>query len=319
MPRLPRYGFRLGVSMVEKRFSSRHLWLTVLTAVLLLALAVIAPACSREEPAVGKMGVVVTLLPQAEFAESVGGDKVDITVMVPPGASPHTYEPTPSQMAALSEALMYAKVGSGVEFELTWMDNLIAQNEDMLVVDCSEGVTLQEMVADEEPEEDHEHGAMDPHIWMSPQNAQIMVRNIADGLIQLDPDNRDYYEQNRDSYLQRLSELDQDIGDSLSGVENRVFMVYHPAFGYFASCYDLTMLPIEAEGKEPTPGGLQHLIEQAQEYDIHVVFAEPQFNPQSAEVIARAIDGVVILINPLARDYIENMHTLAGELAQAMS
>jgi zinc transport system substrate-binding protein len=95
-------------------------------------------------------------------------------------------------------------------------------------------------------------------------------------------------------------------------------MVYHPAFGYFASNYDLTMLPIEAEGKEPTPAGLQHLIEHAKEQNIKVIFAEPQFNPQSAKVIADAIDGRVVFINPLARDYIENMQTLMGELIQAM-
>ena len=95
-------------------------------------------------------------------------------------------------------------------------------------------------------------------------------------------------------------------------------MVYHPAFGYFADEYDLTMLPVEAEGKEPTPAGLQHLIEQAKEHDIRVVFAEPQFNPQSARVIADAIGGRVVLIDPLARGYIENMSTLLNEMVQAM-
>ena len=196
----------------------------------------------------------------------------------------------------------------------------------MLVVDCSKGVQLRELVSaheleDEEHEDnghEHEHGAMDPHIWMSPRNTQIMVGNIADGLIQIDPENRVYYEQNRDAYLKKLAQLDQDIHEGLSGVKNRVFMVYHPAFGYFAGSYDLTMLPIEDEGKEPTPAGLQHLIEQAKEHDIRVVFAEPQFNPQSAKVIADAIDGRVVLINPLARDYIENISTLMGELVQAM-
>jgi zinc transport system substrate-binding protein len=210
-----------------------------------------------------------------------------------------------------------------VEFELTWMDKLIAQNEDMLVVDCSQGVQLREMVTPDEhdhedAEDEQEHGAMDPHIWMSPVNAQIMVRNITDGLIQVDLENRSYYEQNRDAYLQELARLDQDIRDSLAAVQNRVFMVYHPAFGYFAGNYDLTMLPIEDEGKEPTPAGLQHLIEQAVEHDIHVVFAEPQFNPQSAEVIADAIDGRVVLTDPLARDYIENLRAIADEFVRAM-
>jgi zinc transport system substrate-binding protein len=272
-------------------------------------------SCAREAATTGKLGVAVTILPQAEFVENIGGDKVDVTVMVPPGASPHTYEPTPSQMAELSRASMYAKVGSGVEFELTWMDKLIAQNKDMLVVDCSKGVQLQEMTAGDE---DEPAGTMDPHIWMSPKNAQIMVRNIADGLIQVDPTNRDYYEQNRDAYIQKLEQLDGDIFNSLAPIKNRIFMVYHPAFGYFASEYGLTMLTVEAEGKEPTPVGLQHLIEQAQKYNIHVVFAEPQFNPQSARVIAEAIDGKVILIDALAKDYIENLRTLTEELAQAM-
>ena len=287
--------------------------LTVL--VLITCLMAMAVACPQQTEANNQLGVVVTILPQAEFVESIGGDKVDITVMVPPGASPHTYEPAPSQMAALSRARLYAKVGSGVEFELTWMDKLIAQNKDMLVVDCSKGIELQQMAAGDE---DEPAGGMDPHIWMSPQNAQIMVRNIADGLIQIDPDNSAYYEQNRDAYLQKLAQLDQDIRDGLAGVKNRVFMVYHPAFGYFASCYDLTMLPIEAEGKEPTPAGLQHLVKQAKEHNIRVVFAEPQFNPQSAKVIADAIDGRVVLINPLARDYTENLQILMAELVQAM-
>jgi zinc transport system substrate-binding protein len=282
---------------------------------LLISAAGAFTSCAKEAAATGKLGVAVTILPQAEFVENIGGDKVDVTVMVPPGADPHTYELIPSQMAALSRTKLYAKVGSGVEFELTWMDKLLAQNKDMLVVDCSQGIELQPMTAGDEGEP---AGSPDPHVWMSPRNAQIMVKNIADGLIQIDPGNRDYYEQNRDTYLQKLEQLDQDIRDALAPVKNRIFMVYHPAFGYFAREYDLTMLTVENEGKEPTPAGMQHLIEQAKQYDIRVVFAEPQFNPQSAKVIAQAIGGKVIMIDPLAKDYIENLRTLVGELAQAM-
>ena len=282
--------------------------------VLVVVLAFSVASCEQREEASEKVGVVVTLLPQAEFVESVGGEKVEITVMVPPGVSPHTYEPVPSQMAALAGAEMYAKVGSGVEFELVWMDKLLAINKDILVVDCSRGIELQKMA----DEHEDEHGALDPHIWMSPRNAQIMVQNIYEGLAQVDPDNRVYYEQNRDAYFQKLNQLDQDIRDGLSRVANRSFMVYHPAFGYFAGEYNLTMLPIEKEGKEPTPAGLVNLIEQAKEHDIKVIFAEPQFNPQSAEVIAGAIEGRVIFINSLARDYIMNMRGLMDELVQVM-
>jgi len=288
----------------------------LLASVLAATLAISTMSCEQKEEISKKIGVVVTILPQAEFVESVGGERVEVNVMVPPGANVHIYEPTPSQMTALAEAEMYAKVGSGIEFELVWIDKLVAVNKNMLIVDCSKGVELQEMIGEYEHEGEHEHGVMDPHIWMSPLNAQIMVRNICDGLIQVDPDNKLYYERNRDAYLQKLAELDQIIRDGLSGLTSRKFMVYHPAFGYFAREYNLTMIPIEEEGKEPTAAGLAHLIEQAKEHDIKVIFAEPQFNPQSAEVIAGAIGGKVVFINPLAENYIANLRSLLDELVK---
>ena len=285
------------------------------TLALVPVLVFSATACAPEVETSDKVGVVVTILPQAEFVENVGGEKVRVTVMVPPGASPHTYEPTPSQMTALAKAEMYAIVGSGVEFELVWMDKLLATNPDMLVVDCSRGIELQEMVAEDE----HEHSEReDPHIWMSPANAQIMVRNICAGLIETDPGNRRYYEQSRDAYLQQLAEIDREIIDSLAGVENRRFMVYHPAFGYFTREYDLTMIPIEKEGKEPTAASMAHLIEQAEAHDIRVIFAEPQFNPKSAEVVAEAIGGRVVLIDALAKDYIGNLRLIMNEMLSAL-
>jgi zinc transport system substrate-binding protein len=295
-----------------------------------MLLATSAVSCSQDETTTDKIGVAVTIVPQTEFVERIGGDRVEVTVMVPPGASPHTYEPTPSQMVDLAEAEMYAKVGSGIEFELVWMDKLIAQNEDMLVVDCAEGVTLQETTTAHEHEDEHEdeheheendeheHGTMDPHIWLSVVNAQIMVENITDGLIQIDPDNRAYYEDNRDTYLEELSQLDQEIRDGLAPVKNRMIIVYHHAFGYFASDYDLTILPVEAEGKEATAAGLQIVIDMALEHDIRVVFASPQFDTRQAEVIAEAIGGRVGLINPLAENYVENMYELMGELVGTM-
>jgi zinc transport system substrate-binding protein len=298
-----------------ERLSSIKIKLFILTLLLIIYPVTVVVSCTQHTPSTEKIGVAVTILPQAEFVERIGGDKVDVTVMIPPGASPHTYEPTPSQMVSLSNAKLYAKVGTAIDFEIAWMDELIATNPAMLVVDCSQGVTLQEMTV---PDEDEPAGGMDPHIWTSPRNAAIMVQNIANGLIQIDPVNQDYYQQNRDAYLQEINKLDTDIRDGLVGVQNRVFMVYHPAFGYFAAEYGLTQLPVETEGKEPTAAGIQHLIEQARKYDIKVVFAEPQFNPQSAEVIANEIGGQVILIDPLAEDYLANMRTVAEKMIAAM-
>lgn len=315
--------------MIKRTIVFSQWFRIALMLVLVVALGAMVVACDDdgEDKQNKKPGIVVTLLPQAEFAEKIGGDKVEVTVMVPPGANVHTYEPTPSQMIALAKAELYAKVGSGIEFELAWMDKLVDQNKDMLVVDCSMGITLIEMSAshehedeegEHEDESDHHQEGMDPHIWMSPRNAMMMVENICDGLVQIDPTNKSYYESNRDAYLEELSQLDRDIKDGLTSITNRVFMVYHPAFGYFAHEYDLTMLPIEEEGKEPTAKGLTLLIDEAKEHDIKVIFAEPQFDPKSANVIADEIDGTVVLVDPLSKDYIVNIRSILNEMIKAM-
>lgn len=284
---------------------------------LILVPVIVTTSCRQEEGISPNIRVAVTVLPQTEFVESVGGERVHITVMVPPGANLHAYEPTPSQMTRLTKAEMYVKVGSGVEFELTWMDKLANLNKDMLIVDSSRGIQLPETAVGQEGEESG-HSAMDPHIWMSPLNVKIMVQNIYEGLVQVDPENKAYYEQNRNAYIKKLTELDRDIRNSLAGITNRTFMVYHPAFGYFAREYNLTMLPIEVEGKEPTAAGLIRLIEQAREHKIKVIFTSPQFNPESAEVIADALDGRIVFIDPLARDYVVNMRNLLSELVETM-
>ncbi len=167
-------------------------------------------------------------------------------------------------------------------------------------------------------EEDEPRGLMDPHIWLSPPDAEIMVRNISDGLVQVDPASKAYYERNRDAYLQKLGQLDRDIRDSLSRVTNRTFMVYHPAFGYFAREYNLTMLPVEKEGKQPTAAGIAQLIEQARKYNIKVVFVSPQRNPEPAQVIARQVGGRVVVVDDLAKDYIGNLRKVLGEMVRAM-
>jgi len=291
----------------------RILLLGVFVAICLISVYIyIIP--QTEEEIDRKIGVVVTIPPQAEFVERVGGDKVHVTVMVPLGASPHTYEPTPSQLREVSKAKMYAKVGSGVEFELVWMDKIISVNKEMLVVDCSKGIEL--IKGGHEHEEEHEHHGADPHIWLSPRNAKVMVENIYQGLIQIDPANQEYYAKNKEKYLQELDELDNEITNALSGKENRKIMVYHPAWAYFARDYGLEQIPIEKEGKEPTPQGVANLIKQARENNITVIFASPQFSTKTAEVIANEIGGEVVLINPLERNYLENMRKVAKAFAK---
>ena len=286
-----------------KRFSFIRLFSVALVLVLAAALVAFTVSCAPEAEATERVGVVVTILPQADFVESVGGEKVNVTVMVPPGASPHTYEPTPSQMVEVSKAKMYAKVGSGVEFELVWLDKIIEQNKEMLVVDCSVGITKI---------------GKDTHIWNSPANAKKMVENIRDGLIKIDPDNADYYTGNRDKYLQDLDTLDKYIHERLDGFTDRYFMIYHPAFGYFADEYNLKQLAIERKGKEPTPKVIQDCIDLAKQHNLSYVFVAPQFATQDAETIASEIGGKTVFTDPLPRLYIANMRSVAGALAVEM-
>lgn len=282
--------------------------ITVIMAFSLVFAAAISVACSGQEEGSDKLGVAVTLVPYADFVQQVGGDKVEVTIMVPIGASPHSYEPTPGQMTALSKAEVYVQVGSGVEFELTWMDNLIAQNEEMLVVDSSAGIGLITSIDPDEP-------GMDPHVWTSPSNVKIIVENICHGLAEVDPDNAVYYEANRDSYLSELDGLDTYIHGKLDGYAVRYFLIYHPSFGYFANEYDLEQFAVEHEGKEPTIQVIQQCIDLAEQYDLNYVFIDPASVPQYAETIADSISGQTAILNPLPESYIESMRDTADAIA----
>jgi len=297
--------------------------------IVLFTVVVLISGCVEEKPKENltetknlttqeKIIIGVTILPQAEFVEKIGGDKVKVIVMVPPGASPHTYEPTPNQMIDLSNAKMYAAVGSGVDFEIAQMDKIRDVNKDMLVINCSNGIEFMEMLEDEEEHEEHHHkGNKDPHVWLSVKNAKIMVKNIYDGLVKIDPENKEYYKANMNAYLAELDKLDREISEKLKNLHNRKILVYHPAWGYFCRDYNLTQIAIEKEGKEPTPQGIQNLIKQAKENDIHVIFTSPQFSTKSAETIASEINGTVILINPLAKNYTENMYKIVDAISKA--
>ncbi|MBM3703367.1 MAG: zinc ABC transporter substrate-binding protein [Actinobacteria bacterium] len=276
-----------------------------------------------------KIRVVVSIPPQAEFVERVGEDRVIVTVMVPPGASPHTYEPTPGQLEEISKAKIYAKVGSGIEFELAWMDKIIKMNGEMLVVDCSSRVKLftvsykygEAAVYYEYDDSDKAKSdlkGIDPHIWLSPANAKIMVENIYEGLVQIDPENQKYYKKNLDIYLLELDKLDDEIVQTFSGKENKKIIVFHPTWAYFAKDYGIEQIPIEEEGKEPTAKGIEDLISQAKEYNIKVIFASPEFSTKSAETVAREIGGEVFLVSSLKKDYLENMRKAAEAFAGAV-
>jgi zinc transport system substrate-binding protein len=277
----------------------KYLILIIIISVFLFAGVLLKKAnlglISKEE----KIGVVVSILPLAEFVEQVGKDKVEVTVIVPPGADPHLFELTPVQLKKISQAQLYVEVGSGLNFELTWMDKIKLIYKDMLICNSSIGITLVDK---------------DPHIWLSPRNAKTMVENISKALIKIDPLSQKYFKKNSIEYINKLDILDKEIKARLEGVKNRRFISSHPAWGYFAKEYDLIQIAIENEGKEPSAASLAHIIDQTRAFNISIILVSPQYNMKSAEVVAKEVGAQIIIADDLSMDYINNLRKLAEEI-----
>jgi len=276
--------------------------------------------------------VAVTLPPQAEMVQEIGGEWVDVIVVMPPGSDPHTYEPGPALVAKASGADLYLALGTGLlPLEDTLVSRLRAMNPDLVVVDTSKGVTYlldqegtngnssgssQEMQGDPESPG---VGSPDPHIWLSLRNAEIMSENIRDALIAADPAHEKEYWENGDRYAARLEDLDQTIIARLSENDPGILLVTHPAWQYFARDYGLQVVAIDREGKEPTAKDLESLILLARSNNIRVVFAEAQESLRGAETIARETGGTVQVIDPLAQDYLANMERVSAAFSEAGS
>lgn len=274
--------------------------------------------------------VFVSVLPQKTIVEKIGGAHADVRSMVRPGYSPHTYHPTPRQIAALSETALYVR--SGVPFEHAWMERIRSTNPHMQILDPLSGIELRKMEHRDHGNDkvrvgqDHEAGkghegksteGRDPHIWTSPPLVIQMAGNIRDKLTELDPAHEQDYARNHDAFVAELQALDQDIRTLLKDLPNRRFMVFHPAWGYFADTYGLVQVPIEKEGKEPGARALVALIGQAKREGVRIIFVQPQFNTQSSEQVARAIGGRVVPIDPLSPDYADNLRAVTRQIAEA--
>jgi zinc transport system substrate-binding protein len=277
--------------------------------------------------------VVVSILPQKYFLEKIAGDQVDVAVMVKPGASPATYEPKPEQMVALTRAKIYFAVG--VPFEDAWLGKIVSANPQMLVVYTQAGIEKNYMKAHLHHEQAVEHqgagkagpyfdedsgrGIKDPHVWLSPVLVMIQARNILQALLAVDPLHGSAYIENYAKFIHELVALDQELMARFAGKgAKKRFMVFHPAWGYFAQAYGLEQIPIEIEGKAPKAAELQQIIRYARQRDIRVIFVQPQFSSHAAEVIATSIGGQIVFADPLAPDWADNLHKVAAKLTDAL-
>lgn len=289
---------------------------------LLLALLAALAAPAAAEP----LTVGVSIPPQAWLVDQVGGQYVKPLILLPPGASPATYEPSPRQLAALSGAKLYLAVG--VPFESTFLPRLRAKLPGLTIAPMQAGIKLRRLEGhhhhgeeghgSKEPLPGHQAGAPDPHVWLGPRQAQAMAANTARALGKIDPAHAAVYQANLKKVLAELAALDAELARTLAPLKGRTVLVYHPAYGYLLNAYGLKQEAVELEGKEPGPRRLAELIDEAKADGVKVIFVQPQFNPASAATVATAIGGVVVSLDPLAYDYMDNLRTLAAKIAQGL-
>ena len=266
-----------------------------------------------------KLNIMVSILPQKYFVEKIGGNRVDVSVMVEPGANPATYEPRPKQMAMLGRAGLYFAIG--VPFERTWLKRFREINPHLEIIPTQKGIKLfpvngmdisGEMVRSADSTE-----IMDPHIWLSPPLVMLQARNMLAALISARPEDSEYFQKNYLSFVKLVARTDLKIMDMFQFArkgkgEKHMFMVYHPCWGYFARAYGLRQVAIEKEGKEPKPARLVQLAKVAREKGIVAIFVQPQYSRKSAGAIADSLSAKLVPADPLAYEWDRNLLSVAA-------
>lgn len=261
-----------------------------------------------------RLKVFVSILPTAYFVQRIGGDRIQVDTLVQPGHSPATYAPTPKQMANLGFSEIYFRIG--VPFENALVPKLSRILPDLQVVDLQQNIALQSL---EHPDEHaHQQGDIDPHTWLDPMLALSQAEIILNTLAGADPEGRDQYSANYRKLADELHELDRFLRKTLAPYAGGTVYVFHPAYGYFCRAYNLRQKAVTPGAREPGAQYIARLIEQAQKDRVRVIFVQPQFSDKAAKTIARSINGSVVALDPLAYDYITNLKTIAGEIAEAL-
>ena len=292
--------------------------IVVMLTVLIAAFAVAGGRQEAESPApepapeeaLEQIGVFVSILPQTFFAERVGGDRVSVEVMVPPGKSPGNYEPTPQQVLALGDADLFFTIG--VPFEKAFIPTIRDNVPGLKIVSTDAGIEKRFLggASSSKP---------DPHVWMDPILVKEQAAVMRDALIEVDPDFEDDYRERYTAFAAELDELDAELREALAPVSGGSLFVFHPAFGYFLDRYNIEQVAIEKTGSDPSPAELEAVIERAKSEGARVIFVQPEFSKSSARAVAEAIDGSVVMVTPLAPDYTENIRSLAEQVRAGLS
>lgn len=257
--------------------------------------------------------ITVSIEPFRFFTETVAGDIYSINVIVPPGASPATYEPPPAVIRGINNSDLMI-INGYLGFEMAWMDRIRGLNEEMKVLRLAES---QELIA----ADSHRHGdithytGVDPHFWLSPQRALIMAGEIKDFLVANDPENTETYNTNYLRLVSIIKEADDYLKTLFSDAGNKAFMIYHPSLTYLAFDYGLDQIPVETEGKEPSPSELKKLIDEGKEKNIRAIFVQREFDRKNADIIGKEIGAETVVIDPLGRDWLQSVKDIAENIS----
>ena len=281
----------------------------IFSYLLLGLMGVVLLSCSPKQNGAKKERPVlyVSILPEMGLAKAIVGEELEVRVLVKKNQSPHHYEPTARELAGLGDAQLLFAIG--FPFEKRIIKKMQPLYPQLRVVDVSQGITRRTMHTAL-----HAQAETDPHIWLTLQNSAILASNMCVALSKTYPDNAQIFQKNFMILQGKIRQMDAKIRKALIPFSGRTFYVFHPSFGYFADAYQLKQVAVEQDGKSPSPRQLAHLIEQAKLEGAQVVLVQKSFPPKSAKAVANAIQGKLLVLNPLAEDPLETIQKLADAL-----
>lgn len=289
---------------------AKNNWLLIFSIISIVFIT----SCSQKNTDSNSLSV--TIEPQRYFLEQLVGDKYKVTSLVPSGANPESFDPTPSQMVALDKSKTYFKIGFlGVENSL--VDKVKDQSR-LQIVDCSNGIEIIEdghQHSDNEDIAHHGHDGGDPHYWSSVNSAKVIIKNMYDQMLRLNAENENVYTNNYQEELKMINKTDSIIKELIKNTNTKAFVIYHPALSYFARDYNLEQLSIEQDGKNPSPSQLKKLIDEAKEKNVKAVFIQAEYDSKNAEVVAEQIGAKTYSINLLNYDWHEEIIKIAKAIA----
>ncbi len=290
----------------------------------MVALMLIAVGTASAQAKKPVLRVAVSIPPMQEWVNRLAGDRVVVTLIMPPGSSPHAFEPSPRQLVELGKAQVWFSIG--VDFEYSLKPKVRSMYPKLEIVDVTKNVqfrTLRPQEQEEEHKADEENidpalTNRDQHTWLGYSQAKAEIAVIRDTLMVLDPEGASLYKANYETYMKEIDIVFDSLKTKLAPLSGSKVFVYHPAFGYFLDTFDIVQVAVELGGKEPTQKDLVALVDLAKKEKAKVIFTQAQFSENAAKAVAGAIGAVVIPIDPLAADWLANVSRVGEAMLKAV-